>query len=456
MIERYIKDKTRASLLSILNKAAQPVLAIAAFLICSAFAWMPDKAPTARNIDTQKSPASAISGSTLPLSPLDIRKISAYEPNIGQSDATASSLLLAPTNSPSSAGHPLLEKRNHLISALSAGLYAYPTPVGLSYQDSGFMGGISPYKLSLSPKISMQEAVEPITNTTPSSPQLSDKGTLKRPLKSTALKYTRAKITSSLYATMKKHGVPLSLVPEFTDLFAWDIDFSQDLQNGDELEVLWEDKPHKLAKGKKIILARFKNQGKSYSAVRFIDQEGKISYLDESGNGLQKNFLRSPVDFARISSHFSLSRRHPVLHTIRAHKGVDYAATIGTPIKATGDGKVSYAGFKGGYGRVIVLQHDNRYTTLYAHMSRFASGIRQGQNVRQGQVIGHVGRSGLATGPHLHYEFQMNGKHLNPLTAKAVMTASMSSKQKQLFASYLASLQHEMRRAQTSQLALKN
>jgi murein DD-endopeptidase MepM/ murein hydrolase activator NlpD len=133
---------------------------------------------------------------------------------------------------------------------------------------------------------------------------------------------------------------------------------------------------------------------------------------------LRKAFLRSPVDFARISSHFNLKRRHPILHTIRAHKGVDYAARTGTPIKATGDGKVIHAGRKGGYGRTVILQHGQKYTTLYAHLHRYAKGIKAGKRVEQGQIIGYVGSSGLATGPHLHYEFRTNGVHVNPLTVK--------------------------------------
>ncbi|MEJ2756707.1 MAG: M23 family metallopeptidase, partial [Gammaproteobacteria bacterium] len=152
----------------------------------------------------------------------------------------------------------------------------------------------------------------------------------------------------------------------------------------------------------------------------------KTSYYTPEGNNVRKAFLRSPVDFARISSHFNLQRKHPVLHTIRAHKGVDYAAKRGTPVKATGDGKVIFKGRKGGYGRVVILQHGQKYSTLYAHLQGFAKQISVGDRVRQSQVIGFIGSSGLATGPHLHYEFRVNNVHKNPLTVKFPNAAPVS------------------------------
>jgi murein DD-endopeptidase MepM/ murein hydrolase activator NlpD len=150
--------------------------------------------------------------------------------------------------------------------------------------------------------------------------------------------------------------------------------------------------------------------------VRYVAEDGTADYYSTEGASLRKAFLRTPVNFTRISSHFNLRRRHPILNAIRAHKGVDYAAPVGTPVRATGDGKVHFVGDKGGYGRTVILQHGDRYRTVYAHLSRFARAIASGQRVRQGQTIGYVGQSGLATGPHLHYEFQVDGAHRNPLT----------------------------------------
>ncbi|MDX1801612.1 MAG: M23 family metallopeptidase, partial [Marinobacter sp.] len=164
--------------------------------------------------------------------------------------------------------------------------------------------------------------------------------------------------------------------------------------------------------------ATFYNQNQNYSAVLYTDKDGNSDYYTPEGRSMRKAFLRTPVDFARISSSFNLHRKHPVLNTIRAHKGTDYAASTGTPIKAAGEGKIVYAGRKGGYGNAIVIQHGYNITTLYGHMNGFARGIRSGKHVKQGQVIGYVGQTGLATGPHLHYEFRVNGAPRNPVTVK--------------------------------------
>ncbi|WP_428622051.1 M23 family metallopeptidase, partial [Sedimenticola sp.] len=152
--------------------------------------------------------------------------------------------------------------------------------------------------------------------------------------------------------------------------------------------------------------------------IRFEDDEGYSSYYSPEGESMRKAFLRAPVDFRRISSRFTKARYHPVLGKKRPHRGVDYAAAIGTPVKASGDGRIIFRGTKGGYGRTVMIRHGSQYTTLYAHLSKFRSGVNNGSRVRQGQVIGYVGKSGLATGPHLHYEFRVNGVHRNPLTIK--------------------------------------
>ena len=224
-------------------------------------------------------------------------------------------------------------------------------------------------------------------------------------------------ITSSLSEAGQKAGLSETLMDQLTQIFAWDIDFATNLHNGDRFTVVYERGGFNGADD--IVAAEFVNRGKSYRAVRYIDKDGYANYYTPEGNALQKAFLSTPVDFARVSSGFNLSRRHPVLNRIRAHKGVDYAARTGTPVKATGNGAVAFLGRKGGYGQVIIIKHGDRYETVYAHLSRYKNGLMEGSSVRQGEVIGYVGQTGLATGPHLHYEFRIDGVHQNPLTAQA-------------------------------------
>jgi len=210
------------------------------------------------------------------------------------------------------------------------------------------------------------------------------------------------------------------LIMQLANLFAWDIDFALNLRAGDQFSVIYQEHyiNGKFFKTGDILTAEFINQGRSIKTIRYQYPTGKISYYSPKGNSIRKAFLRTPIDFARISSHFNLKRKHPVLNRIRAHKGVDYAANTGTPIKASGDGKIIFRGRKGGYGNVVILKHGQRYSTLYAHMSKFKRGQRVGSRVHQGDFIGYVGKTGLASGPHLHYEFRVNGVHRNPLTVK--------------------------------------
>ena len=227
-------------------------------------------------------------------------------------------------------------------------------------------------------------------------------------------------INSSLFSDAKAAGLSDKLVMEIAQIFAWDIDFALDLKRGDEFTVIYEQlyvDGEKIGSGA-ILAAEFINKSKSHVAVRHQRPDGSTGYFTPDGKSLRKAFLRTPVKFARISSHFNLKRRHPVLNKIRAHKGVDYAARTGTPIHTTGNGKVVFRGRKGGYGRVVIVQHGKKYSTLYAHLSRFNKAIKNGTKVTQGQTIGYVGKSGLATGPHLHYEFRVNGHHTNPLTVQ--------------------------------------
>ncbi len=231
-------------------------------------------------------------------------------------------------------------------------------------------------------------------------------------------RFAQAEITNSLFLAGAAAGISDRLTMQLAELFAWDVDFVLDIRKGDQFRVLYEElylDGEKVGEGD-ILMAEFWNQGRHLSAFRYETLSGDVEYLDIKGDSMRKEFIRTPVAFARISSRFNLSRKHPVLNRIRAHKGTDYAAPSGTLIRAAGDGKVIFAGVKGGYGNVIILKHGQIYTTLYAHMRSFAKGIRVGKRVKQGQTIGYVGSSGLATGPHLHYEFRINGVHRNPQT----------------------------------------
>lgn len=229
-----------------------------------------------------------------------------------------------------------------------------------------------------------------------------------------------ATIDDSLFLSAQAAGLSDKLTMELAGIFGWDIDFALDIRQGDNFAVVYEEvflDGEKVRDGN-IVAATFTNRSKSFEAIRYTDSNNRTDYYSADGHSMRKAFLRTPVDFSRISSRFNLKRKHPVLNRIRAHKGVDYAASRGTPIKATGDGKIIHRGKKGGYGNTVIIQHGSSYSTLYAHMSNYARGIRAGSRVKQGQTIGYVGSSGLATGPHLHYEFRLNGSVRNPLTVK--------------------------------------
>ena len=231
---------------------------------------------------------------------------------------------------------------------------------------------------------------------------------------------TQGVITHSLYMAGKKARLEDRLTMSLANIFGWDVDFALDIRKNDKFIVVYEEK---YLEGKRIgtgniVAAEFINQGKSYKAVRYEDRQGRAQYYTPEGNTMRKAFLRSPIEFARISSHFNLNRKHPILNTIRAHKGTDYAAATGTPIQSAGDGKVTFAGRKSGYGNVLIIQHNQTYQTLYAHLSKFGKQIKAGSYVKQGQIVAYVGMTGLATGPHLHYEFRVNGAVRNPVTVQ--------------------------------------
>ncbi len=249
------------------------------------------------------------------------------------------------------------------------------------------------------------------------------------------LTHATGEISSSLFQAGQEAGLSDNLIMELVNIFGWDVDFALDIRAGDTFSLLFEEHyldGEKLRDGN-ILAADFTNRGENYRAVLFTDPKGNSQYYSADGKSMRKAFLRSPVDFRRISSTFQRERNHPVLGKKRPHRGVDYAASTGTPIKAAGDGKVIFRGTKGGYGRTVILQHGGKYTTLYAHMSKYRKGVSNGSRVKQGQTIGYVGKSGLATGPHLHYEFRVNGTHRNPLTVKFPDAAPIPSQYKNAF-----------------------
>ncbi|MCU0976240.1 MAG: peptidoglycan DD-metalloendopeptidase family protein [Steroidobacteraceae bacterium] len=225
-------------------------------------------------------------------------------------------------------------------------------------------------------------------------------------------------IDSSLYGAVNAAGGTDRLAVDLAEVFRYDIDFVNEVQPGDSFAVSYEQRwrDGEFIREGDILAAEFVNRGRTYRAVRYVMPDGSVEYFTPDGKSIRKAFLRFPVDFGRISSGFNLARRHPVLNTIRAHKGVDFAAPVGTPIKAAGNGRVQFRGAKGGYGNTVVLSHSGGVTTLYAHMSRYARNLKVGDRVKQGEVIGYIGMTGLATGPHLHYEYRVNGVHRNPAT----------------------------------------
>jgi murein DD-endopeptidase MepM/ murein hydrolase activator NlpD len=228
------------------------------------------------------------------------------------------------------------------------------------------------------------------------------------------------RIETSLFESATEAGLRDTLIMNLAGIFAWDVDFVLDIRSDDHYYILFEEiyQDGTYVTDGDIVAAEFNNNGRTFQAIRFVDKGGRSDYYTPEGLSVRKAFVRAPVDFTRISSSFNPRRKHPILNTIRAHRGVDYAAPGGTPIKAAGDGKVIFRGKNNGYGDHIIVQHGGNITTLYAHMSRFHKSSRNGSRVVQGQTIGYVGMTGLATAPHLHYEYRLNGVHRNPRTVK--------------------------------------
>ncbi len=268
----------------------------------------------------------------------------------------------------------------------------------------------------------------------------------------------RGVIHDSFYNAAVDAGIAPSIVMELAEIFGWKINFLTDIQDGDSFSILYESvyKDGKAITTGDILAASFTNNGKTYQAVRYTDPSGATAYYTPDGKSLQRGFLRYPVEFSRISSGFTHARLHPVLNVVREHKGVDFAAPTGTPIRATADGKITFQGWKGGYGKVVMLQHDGVYSSVYGHMSRFEPSLSEGASVKQGQVIGYVGATGYATGPHLHYEFRINGVHQDPLTAKLPEALPIAANQRARFLAESAPLMAQLARmeqdAQTASL----
>lgn len=244
-----------------------------------------------------------------------------------------------------------------------------------------------------------------------------------------------ATIRNSLFNATDDAGIPDQIALQVAEVFSSEIDFHEDLREGDQLNVIYEAyyNAGEMMKTGNLLAVEFVNQGKKYQAVRFGEAEGKFAYYSPEGKSLHKSFLRSPLEFTRVSSSFSKGRYHPILQRMRAHQGVDLAAPTGTGIKASGDGVIEFMGRKGGYGNVVVIKHQNGISTVYGHLSRFASDMRKGFEVEQGAIIGYVGMTGLATGPHLHYEFLINNVHRDPLTVPLPTSIPIDAQYKKQF-----------------------
>jgi murein DD-endopeptidase MepM/ murein hydrolase activator NlpD len=230
------------------------------------------------------------------------------------------------------------------------------------------------------------------------------------------LRTTGAAIEGSLFRSADLAGISDATAFKIAEIFRWDIDFVRDIRPGDRFDLTYETLSQDgvpVGDGE-LLAVQFINQGQTYRAVRWTPPGGTPDYFTPDGRSLRKAFLRAPLEFSRVSSRFNLYRRHPILNRMRAHRGVDYAAPIGTPVRAAGGGRVAFVGVKGGYGNVIEIIHPGGVRTVYGHLSRFSRGLRAGTVVEQGRVIGHVGMTGLATGPHLHYEYLQNGVHKDP------------------------------------------
>jgi murein DD-endopeptidase MepM/ murein hydrolase activator NlpD len=271
------------------------------------------------------------------------------------------------------------------------------------------------------------------------------------------LAYSQGRIDDSLFLAAQRAGLAESVTMDLAAIFGWDIDFALDIRRGDEFRLVYEELwlDGEQAGVGNILAAEFINQGRNVRAVRYTTPKGDTSYYTPEGLNMRKAFLRSPVDFRRISSRFG-KRKHPILNSMRMHTGVDYAAARGTPVRATGDGKIIHRGRKGGYGKTVIIRHGSTYTTLYAHLNNYNRNARNGSRVKQGQIIGYVGSTGRATGPHLHYEFRVHGAHRNPLTVKLPSASPLDKRYKNDFINQTSGLIAQLDGLRRTQVALRD
>lgn len=262
-------------------------------------------------------------------------------------------------------------------------------------------------------------------------------------------------ITSSLFGATDDAGIPDAVATQLAEIFSTDIDFHRDLRKGDKFSLVYESLTHngQHIRSGRVLAAEFVNSNKRFEAYWFETAEGKGGYFTADGKSLRKAFLRSPLEFSRVTSGFSNARFHPVLQVTRAHKGIDYGAPTGTRVRTVADGTVEFAGRQGGYGNLIVIKHQGAYSTAYGHLNGIAQGIKKGARVSQGDTIGYVGQTGVATGPHLHYEFRVNSQQINPMTASLPTALPLDASQKPRFRIAMESLRSHLELIQQTALA---
>ncbi len=262
-------------------------------------------------------------------------------------------------------------------------------------------------------------------------------------------------IHSSLFGATDAVGIPDAIATQLAEIFGGDIDFYRDLRKGDRFSLVYEILTHRgqPIRSARILTAEFINNQKVYSAYWFQTEDGKGGYYTADGKTVRKAFLRSPLEFSRVTSGFTNARFHPILQTWRAHKGVDYGAPIGTRVRSVADATVEFSGYQSGYGNMIILKHQGVYSSAYGHLNGFAAGIRKGSRVSQGDIIGYVGQTGLASGPHLHYEFRVNSQQVNPLAVTLPTTIPLEAAQITRFKANIGPLRAQLELAKQFKLA---
>ena len=262
-------------------------------------------------------------------------------------------------------------------------------------------------------------------------------------------------IRSSLFGATDTAGIPDAIATQLAEIFSADIDFYRDLRKGDRFSLVYETLTHRgqPIRSGRILSAEFVNNQKVYNAFWFQTDDNKGGYYSAEGKNLRKAFLRSPLEFSRITSGFSTSRRHPVLQITRAHKGIDYGAPVGTKVRTVADGSVEFVGWQGGYGKMIVIKHQGVFSTVYGHLNAFAQGIKRGTRVNQGETIGFTGQTGLASGPHLHYEFRVNSAQINPLTVALPAAVPLEAAQIAKFRQSIEPIREQLALAKQTSLA---